>query len=189
MTLIQVIIEPVVIEELLLGTICGLAAVVASLALLRSSPKIESSPNEEDSEIPAALSERLSMTVRAQGRMSEPLILCFTLLDPAVTLLRIEIANQLDKGVRAAQCVEASPETFLAELEPRVVQRWYNGNPYWDGETKRLPIRVFCHARAEAVCKTIWVAMCPQKKPGSGFLDDTDFAWFLEGPCPRAHRP
>jgi hypothetical protein len=182
MALIQVSIDPVVAEELLLGAICTIAAVVGAIAVLKATPEDRGSPTNVDVEIHPDLAERLSMTVTAQGRMSEPLILCFTLSDPAVTLLRIEIANQLDRRVATVQCVQAAPKTFLAEVDPNLIQRWYNANPYWDGETKQLPIQVLCKTDTQAACRTIWVTMSPRKAPKSGLPDMSHFAWFLEGP-------
>ena len=185
MALIQVSIDPVVVEALLLGTIGTIAVVVGAIALIKASPQARGSPTKAEREILPALAERLSMTVAAQGRMGEPLILCFTLSDPAVTLLRIEIANQLDNGAGTAKCVEAAPKIFLAELEPKVVQRWYNANPYWDGETKQLPMQVFFKSSQRAACRTIWVTMCPRRYQVQGPYVD-DFAWYVEGPCSRA---
>lgn len=75
------------------------------------------------------------------------------------------------------------PRIFLAEVEPKVIQRWYNANPYWNGETKQLPIQVFFLTDGEAACRTIWVTMCPRTIRRSGPSDVGDSAWFLEGPC------
>ena len=80
------------------------------------------------------LTLRLSIIVAAQARTSDPLNLRFTLSDPGVTLLQIELANQFNKGAGTAQCVKEAPRIFVATVEPKVVQRWYNANPYWDGE-------------------------------------------------------
>jgi hypothetical protein len=186
MALIQVSIDPVVVEALLLGSIATIAVVVGAIALMKAAPQAIGSPTNTEQEILPVLAERLSMTVAARGRMSDPLILSFTLSDPAVTLLRMEIANQLDNGAGTAECVEAAPKIFLAEVEPEVVQRWYNANPYWDGETKQLPIQVFFISGQRAACRTIWVTMCPRKIPSSGLPYVSDFVWFLEGPCSRA---
>ncbi len=187
MALIEFSIDPVVVEALLVGTIGIIATVVGVITVMKAAHQGSDSPAKADREMLPVLTERLSMTVAAQGKMSEPLVLCFTLSDPAVTLLRIEIANQLDKGMLTVQCVEAAPKTFLAEVEPKVVQRWYNANPYWEGETKQLPIQVFFISGQEAVCRTIWVTMCPRTIRRSGLSDVGDFAWFLEGPCSRAN--
>ncbi len=185
MALIQVSIDPVVVEALLLGAIGTIAVVVGAIALMDVAPQARGNPTKAEQEILPVLAERLSMTVAAQGRMSEPLILSFTLSDPAVTLLRIEIANQLDNGAEVAECVEVAPKIFLAQVEPKVVQRWYNANPYWDGETKQLPIQVVFISGQRAASQTIWVTMCPRKIPSSGLL--SDFAWSLEGPSSRAY--
>ena len=128
---------------------------------------------------------RLSMIVAARGRMTEPLHLHFTLADPAVTLLHIELANPLDSEARSAQCVKTTSKVFVAEVEPKIIQRWYNTNPYWDGETKQLPISVFFAGHGQAGCRTIWVTMTPVRLPSSGLPDVTDFAWYVEGPCRR----
>jgi hypothetical protein len=187
MTLIHVSIDPVVVEELLLGTIGAIAAVVGAIVVMKTAPQPRASPAKAEQEILPVLTGRLSMVVSAQNRTSVPLKLRFTLSDPAVTLLQIEIANQLDKGAATAQCVKEAHRIFVATVEPKVVQRWYNANPYWDGETKLLPIRVFYTTNGEAACRTIWVTMSPLTMPSSGLPDVSDFAWFLEGSCSGAH--
>jgi hypothetical protein len=73
----------------------------------------------------------------------------------------------------------------MAGVEPKLVERWYNANGYWKGETKKLPIRVLFTVGAHAGCRTIWVAMSPIKLESSVLSDEMDFAWFVEGPCSR----
>jgi hypothetical protein len=81
MALIEFSIDPAVVVELILGTICTIAAVVGAIAVLKAPPKPEAIlPRKTRKSLPV-LAERLSMTVAAQGRMSEPLVLCFTLSD------------------------------------------------------------------------------------------------------------
>ena len=116
------------------------------------------------------------MIVAGQDRTSAPLHLRFTLSDPTITLLRIEIANQLDKRAECAQCVKEGTGVFLTTADPKVVQRWYNANPYWDGETKQLPIRACFTTNGSAICRTIWVRMRPQMIASSGVPDVNDFA-------------
>jgi hypothetical protein len=151
--------------------------------VIKSSPQDRSGSTKP--EISALAAGRLSMIVAAQDKMSDPLNLHFTVSDPTVTLLRIEIANQLDKGTGDSPCVREAPRTFVATVEPKVVLRWYNANSYWDGETKQLPIRVSFLANGLAASRTIWVRMSPRSMSGSRFHNDSDFAWFLEGPCSR----
>ena len=130
-----------------------------------------------------SLTERTSMTVEAQNRMNEQLILRFKVTDPAITLFRIALDNQLDKAAGTIDCVNVDPQVFIAAAEPKVVQRWYNANPYWNGETKRLPIRVFMGDGGHAACRTIWVMMSPGAPAGSGPTDVENFTWLLDGPC------
>jgi hypothetical protein len=183
--LMQVSIDPVFVEVLLVGTIGAIAALVGAIAVLRAVQDARSSPTKAEQGLVPVLAERLAMIVAAQDRMSDPLHLHFTLTGPAVTLLRIELANQLDKATRTAQCVKEAPGIFVTSVEPKVVQRWYNANPYWDGETKKLPIRVFFITHGQAACRTIWVKMSPRTMPDSGLADVSDFEWFLQGPCSR----
>ena len=130
----------------------------------------------------SVLDERPSMIFDAQNKMSEYLILRFTLADPAITLFRIELANQLDKATGTFECVRIDPRIFVASADPKVVQRWYNANRYWNGETKQLPIRVFLKSGGQATCQTIWVMMSPSA-PHSGPVDVDNFTWLLDGPC------
>ncbi len=137
----------------------------------------------------AHLAPRADIAVVALKLSWQPMGYCigadlhFTLSDPAVALFRIEIPNQLDKEARIAQCAKEAPRVFVATVEPKVIQRWYNANPYWNGEMKQLPIRVFLRTQGHAWCQTIWVAMRPRMKLCSRLPDVSDFEWFLEGPC------
>jgi hypothetical protein len=153
---------------------------------MKASPEATGGATKAEQEIIPVLAGRLSMIVAAQDRMSAPLHLRFTLSDPTITLLRIEIANQLDKGAECAQCVNEGAGVFATTVDSKVVQRWYNANPYWDGETKQLPIRAFFMTNGRAAYQTLWVRMSPRTMVCSGLPDVDDFAWFLGGPCSTA---
>jgi len=185
MASIHVNIDPGVLEGLLLGTIGIVAATVGVIAAIAVARQARGNSTEADPELLPVLANRLSMSVSGGGRMCDPLNLHFILTDPAVSLLSIELANPLDKGARTAPCVKAGPEVFIAAVEPKVVERWYNANGYWKGETKKLPICVLFTAGARAGCRTIWVAVSPIKLRHTGLSDDLDFAWFVEGPCSK----
>jgi len=171
---------------LLIGivSIIGAIAIVVGVTVAMEAVSRVRNPNPTDKEIFLPQPMRLSLVVGARGRMSEPLQLCFTVADPDVTLIRIELTNQLDKGARVAECIKTAPKVFVAEVEPKIVQRWYNASPYWNGETKQLPIQVFFTTEGRAASRTIWVRMSPVNLPGRGLLADvTDLAWVVEGPC------
>src|ERR1700739_922377 len=140
MASIHVNIDPGVLEGLLLGMIGIVAATVGVIAAIAVARQARGNSTEADPELLPVLANRLSMSVSGGGRMCDPLNLHFILTDPAVSLLSIELANPLDKGARTAPCVKAGPEVFIAAVEPKVVERWYNANGYWKGETKKLPI-------------------------------------------------
>jgi len=183
-------IDPVVLEGLLVGTIGIVAATVSVIAAIAVARQARAGPDEADQDLLPVLANRLSMIVRGGSRRCDPLSLHFILTEPAITLLRIDLTNPLDKRARTAPCVKAAPEVFIAALEPKVVEHWYNANRYWKGETKKLPIRVLFTVGAHAGCQTIWVAVSPIKLARSGLADDLDFAWFVEGPCSRPlHTP
>ncbi len=182
MALIAFSIDPVVVEEVLLCAIGTIATAVGVIALVKAAPRASSGPAEAEQGMISLPAGRLSMIVAAQDRMSNPLNLRFTFNDPSVTLLRIELANQLDKGTKTSQCVKEAPRIFVATVEPKTVQRWYNANPYWYGETKQLPIRAFYTTHEQAACRTIWVRMSPRKMANAELPDVSDFSWFLEGP-------
>jgi len=182
----QVSIDPVGVEALVAGTIGAVAVVVGAIAVAKITRRAIDSPTKAELGTIPVLSGRFSMIVAAQDRMSDPLNLRFTLSDPSVTLLRINLANQLDKSTRAAGCVKEAPRVFAATVEPKAVQRWYNGNPYWERETKKLPIQVFFRSRGQATFRTIWVTMSPSTMSKSGISHLSDVAWLVEGPCSRA---
>jgi hypothetical protein len=182
----HVSIDPVVLEELLIGTIGAIASVVGAIAVMKAAPRASDSLTVGRDKTHSIAARRLSMSVAAQARTTDPLNLRFTLPDPQITLLRIELANQLDKRAGSAQCIKEAPQRFVATVEPKAVQRWYNANPYWEGETKQLPIRVSYLTNGQAGCQTIWASMSPRTMPGSGPPESWDFGWFLKGPCSRA---
>jgi hypothetical protein len=184
MTLLHVIIDHVPAEGLLLAFTIGVIwVVVRAIALIKASPEAGGGRTQPGQGMLPVLTGRMSMIVAGQDRTSAPLHLRFTLSDPTITLLRIEIANQLDKRAECAECVKEGTGVFVTTVVPKVVQRWYNANPYWDGETKQLPIRASFMTNGQAVCRTIWVRMRPRMIANSGLPDVNDFAWFLEGPC------
>jgi len=183
MALMHFILDPAVLLGLV-SIIGAVAIVVGVTVVMEAVSRARGNLPTADEELLPVQPLRLSMIVAARGRMSEPLHLHFTLDDPSVTLLQIELANQLDKGARVAQCIRTAPKVFVAEVEPKAVQRWYNASPYWNGETKQLPIQVFFRTDGQAASRTIWVRMSPINMPSSGLLSDVmDLAWFVEGPC------
>ena len=176
--------EPVILLGLV-SIIGAVAIVVGATAVMEAVSQTRGNLPTADEALLSVQPIRLSMIVEGRGRMTEPLHLHFTLADPAVALIQIELANPLDREARAAQCVKTASKVFVAEVEPKVIQRWYNANPYWDGETKQLPMSVFFAGHGQAGCRTIWVSMTPIKLPCSGLPDLTDFGWYVEGPCRR----
>lgn len=181
MDLIQINIAQAPGLELIVGAIGVFAAMVGVIAVIETAIQASASANARQP-TPADLTGRLTMSVAARSRANRPMNLRFTFSDPAVTLFRIEIANQLSRKTESAKCVKEAPRVYVAKVEPTVVQSWYNGNPYWDGEIKQLPIRVSFVANGQAECRTIWVKMRPQAISGAAVPDASDFAWFLEGP-------
>ncbi len=100
MTLIPVSIDPIVVEEILIGTIGAIASVVGAIAVMKAVPRAQGSPTKAEQRALSGPAGRLSMSVAAQAKASDPLNFRFTLPTPGITLLRIELANQLDKGGR-----------------------------------------------------------------------------------------
>ena len=182
---IHVRIDSALIEELVLSTIGIVVAtvgVIVGLTLSREA-KRKARTDAKATGLPPVLDRRLSMSVGGTGRMCDPLNLHFFVSDPAVNLLQIELANPLDRGAKTIRCVKTAPEVFVAAVEPKVVERWYNANGYWEGETKKLPVCVFFTLGGHAGCVTIWVEMCPGRLEDARPPDDASYAWFVEGPC------
>ena len=182
---IHVNIDPFLIEGVLVGTIGTIAATIcvkAAIAVSREA-KAKRGSIETTQKFPLNLANRLSMTVSGSCRMCNPLNLHFILADSAVILSQIQLANPLDRGAKIFSCVQANPGVFVATVEPKVVERWYNANGYWQGETKKLPIAVLFTIGGHAGCRTIWVEMYPGTLENSQFSGDASFSWFVEGPC------
>jgi hypothetical protein len=178
----QEITDPNTLSALLVGTVGTLAIVAGSIAA-HVTRRANVRPAKAGKGAHSVLAAHPSMTVHAQNKMNEHLILVFKVSDPAITLFRVQLDNQLDQTVGPIQCLKTDPQIFVAAAEPKVVQRWYNANPYWNGETKRLPIRVFMGDGGHAACRTIWVMMSPGAPAGSGPTDVENFTWLLDGPC------
>jgi len=171
------------ISALLAGTVGTLAVMAGSIAAATASSHSHIHSAKAMKRSHSFLVERVFITVDAHNKISEQLILRFKIADPDITLFRIELATQLDKAPGIIDCVKVDAQTFVAAAEPKLVQRWYNANRYWNGETKQLPIRVFLRSGSQAVCRTIWVMMSPSSPQGSDPADVGDFIWLLEGPC------
>ena len=178
----QEITDPNTLSALLVGTVGTLAIVAGSIAA-HVTRRANVRPAKAGKGAHSVLAAHPSMTVHAQNKMNEHLILVFKVSDPAITLFRVQLDNQLDQTVGPIQCLKIDPQIFVAAAEPKVVQLWYNANPYWNGETKRLPIRVFMGDGGHAACRTIWVMMSPGAPAGSGPTDVENFTWLLDGPC------
>ena len=178
----QEITDPNTLSALLVGTVGTLAIVAGSIAA-HVTRRANVRPAKAGKGAHSVLAAHPSMTVHAQNKMNEHLFLVFKVSDPAITLFRVQLDNQLDQTVGPIQCLKIDPQIFVAAAEPKVVQRWYNANPYWNGETKRLPIRVFMGDGGHAACRTIWVMMSPGAPAGSGPTDVENFTWLLDGPC------
>ena len=178
----QEITDPNTLSALLVGTVGTLAIVAGSIAA-HVTRRANVRPARAGKGAHSVLAAHPSMTVHAQNKMNEHLVLVFKVSDPAITLFRVQLDNQLDQTVGPIQCLKIDPQIFVAAAEPKVVQLWYNANPYWNGETKRLPIRVFMGDGGHAACRTIWVMMSPGAPAGSGPTDVENFTWLLDGPC------
>jgi len=171
------------VSTLLVGMIGTFAVVAGSVTAAKFARRTRVRLASVGKRTQSLLGERMPIIVAAQNKMSDKLILRFTLSDPAVTLFRIELANQLDKTVGIAECLNLHPKSFVAAVEPKVAQHWYNANRYWNGETKQLPMRVFMGDGGHAACHTIWVMMSPGTPLDSGPTDVDNFTWLVDGPC------
>jgi len=178
----QEITDPNTLSALLVGTVGTLAIVAGSIAA-HVTRRANVRPARAGKGAHSVLAAHPSMTVHAQNKMNEHLILVFKVSDPAITLFRVQLDNQLDQTVGPIQCLKIDPQIFVAAAEPKVVQRWYNANQYWNGQTKQLPIHVFLKSGGQARCQTIWVMMSPGSPADSGFTDVDNFTWLFDGPC------
>ena len=58
---------------------------------------------------------------------------------------------------------ENRSQDFVAAVEPKVAQRWYNANRYWNGEYEAASHASFLGNGGHATCHTIWVMMSPSR--------------------------
>ena len=92
MELIQASIAQATGIELIVGAIGIFAAMVGVIAVIKAVIQSSTSTKTPEPTLPG-LTGRLTMTVAARSRANAPMKLRFTLSDPSVRLLRIEIAN------------------------------------------------------------------------------------------------
>ena len=147
------------VSTLLIGMVGTFVIVAGSMSAARFARRTRVRLARASKKTQPPTTERPPMIVNAQNRMNEHLVLRFKSGDPAITLFGIALDNQLDNAIETIDCVNVDPQIFVATVESKVVQRWYNANRYWNGETKQLPIRVFMGDGEHAACHTIWVMM------------------------------
>jgi len=87
--------DPVILLGLV-SIIGAVAIVVGATAVMEAVSQTRGNLPTADEALLSVQPIRLSMIVEGRGRMTEPLHLHFTLADPAVALIQIELANPLD---------------------------------------------------------------------------------------------
>jgi hypothetical protein len=107
------------ISVLLAGTVGTIAVMASSIAAVTVSRHNNVRPTKARKRGHSFLAERLTMTVDAQNKMNEQLLLRFKIADPDITLFRIELATQLDKAAGIIDCVSAIPRYLSPPRNPK----------------------------------------------------------------------
>jgi hypothetical protein len=130
--------DKIAVAGLAVGAVGSIAAIFAAIFAGKSPTKedpkrVEAHLAEVDGhlseknkrELLISQAERVSMSVAGRNRMADPLTLKFTIENPTVTLLRIELVNKLGMLAGSVDCVPSGPLSFTATLSPEVAQRWF----------------------------------------------------------------
>jgi hypothetical protein len=123
--------------------------------------------------------------VNAWNRTVDPLELVFTLTDPSVSLLRIELVNDSDMLSGTADCLLLDPRCFKAVLEQKVAKRWFDsGSPARQSVNQRLlVIRAHVVIDGQETLRAFSVTMFQGSQQGPEGPGSREGVFTLSGTC------
>jgi hypothetical protein len=172
--------DTITIVGLVIGIVSAIAAVIAAIAAVAAVLYAKKAPTKEDLErvethiarvddhlseqnqrdLSTSRAERVSISVNGRNRLIEPLTLVLTVKDPGVTLLRIELVNDLGMFSGMTDCLPSDPLSFIATIPPEVAQRWFGSCRTGLSTNQKLaPIRAFMKIEGREVHRTFSVNM------------------------------
>ena len=97
---------------------------------------------QRSDDVLAATASRVSIAARGDQDFGEPLRITFTLKEPDVSLIYVELLNESGALFGSSPCVQGASLIFLTFLEQEIARRWFNGGTAEGNvEHKRLVLR------------------------------------------------
>ena len=120
-------------------------------------------------ELLSAQAQHLSISVSAQNRTTELLEVLFTLKDSTVTLLRVDLINNVDTLSGTVDCIHTGPLTFTANVGSDAVRSWFNSADRMEpANYKMLLIRVFFKIDEQEAHRTFSAQLWQSSRQGPG---------------------
>jgi hypothetical protein len=84
------------------------------------------------------LAQRVSISVTGEHRMNHPLTLSLKIKDPSVTLIRVELINDVDMLSGEADCLRLDSLNFSSTVLPQVAQQWFGSCPIYQAMNRKM---------------------------------------------------
>ena len=111
---------------------------------------------------------KVSISVKASGFSTDPLELRFTLKDPGVKLLRIDLINRLDTPTGSADCIQVEPLIFSTTIDPQIAGAWFQaGDFHGSVDNRLLRVRAILEIEGAQTHRALSVIMSQDSRPRS----------------------
>jgi len=150
----------------------------------KGAPKKDRQSKEQRSnEVLAAAASRVSITARGDPNYGEPLRITFTLKEPNISLVYIELLNESGELFGSSACVNEAPNAFATSLEQDIARRWFNGGTQertWDVRRLVLRATLLIGERQTHRELVVYLTSVPMRQPGGPGLA---YVLKLSGDC------
>lgn len=147
---------------LIVGIVAAIAAIVGAIAAIYAAKYAKDAPTKADfsrleqhaadtsghlekqnrREELNSIASRVYLKVSGRSQQDESLQVYINLQDPSVRLTRVDMLNESKALYGSGICEMKEPNCYVAHLESRNVQNWFNGGVQ-KGNTSHLWLRVF----------------------------------------------
>jgi hypothetical protein len=196
--------DRIAVAGLVIGSI-GAAAAVAAAIYARASPtkadlkRVEDNTAESARHIDAvrnqlaeqdrrdgliSRAQRVSISVFANDRASQPLTLRFRLKESQVCLSRIDLINRANMYFGTFACKREEDGSFSASVDAAVAAQWFNsGEPSESFNRRAVQIRAFLTIDTQELYRVFTIHMLQGIRPRLDFANLSEDVWLLDGAC------
>ena len=149
----------------------------------KGAPKKDRQSKEQRSNEVLAAASRVSITARGDPNYGEPLRITFTLKEPNISLVYIELLNESGELFGSSACVNEAPNAFATSLEQDIARRWFNGGTQertWDVRRLVLRATLLIGERQTHRELVVYLTSVPMRQPGGPGLA---YVLKLSGDC------